>query len=222
MEYLINSKLLRVNNWLNANKLILNALKSKALLIPPKTRQQAPNLKITIDSCQISVVYESVKYLGIYLDNKLTFGPYISYLQSQISRSLGIISKIKYYVPDKVLFLLHFALFLSHITYGLIIWYSTYKTYTSKISKLQNRIIKIITKSNPPEKVLPLFKKHGILTLDNLLTFEMAALIFKYRSNNVPYNLSQYFTLTSDIHKLKTKSCSSDTYYLPRFKTNKL
>ena len=38
LEYLINSKLLRVNNWLNANKLILNALKSKGLIIPPKTR----------------------------------------------------------------------------------------------------------------------------------------------------------------------------------------
>ena len=102
----------------------------------------------------------------------------------------------------------------------MIIWYSTYKTYTSKISKLQNRIIKIITKSNPREKVPPLFKKHGILTLDDLFTYEMAALMLKYRSNNVPYNLSQYFTLTSD--KLNTRSCSSDTYYLPRFKTNKL
>ena len=62
LEYLINSELLRVNNWINANKLILNTLRSKALTIPPKTRQQAPNLEITIDSCQISVV-ESVKYL---------------------------------------------------------------------------------------------------------------------------------------------------------------
>ena len=221
LEYLINSELLRVNNWQNANKLILNALKSKALIIPPKTRQQAPNLEITIDSCQISVV-ESVKYLGICLNNKLTFGPHISYLQSKLSRSIGIISKIKFYVPDRVLLLLYFALFHSHITYGLIIWYSTYKTYTSKTSKLQNRIIKIITKSNPREKVLPLFKKYGILTLDDLFTYAMAALTFKYRSNNVPYNLSQYFTLTSDIHKLNTRSCSFDTYYLPRFKTNKL
>ena len=221
LEYLINSELLRVNNWLKANKLILNALKSKALIILPKTRQQAPNLEITIDSCQISVV-ESVKYLGIYLDNKLTFGPYIAYLQSKLSRSIGIISKIKYYVPDRAILLLHLASFHSHITYGLIIWYSTYKTYSSKISKLQNRIIKIITKSNPREKVLSLFKKHGILTLDDLFTYEMAALMFKYLSNNVPYNLSQYFTLTSDIHTLTTRSCSSDTYYLPRFKTNKL
>ena len=67
-----------------------------------------------------------------------------------------------------------------------------------------------------------MFKKHGILTLDNLFTYEMAAFMFKYRSNNVPYNLSQYFTLTSDIHKRNTRNCSSDTYYLPRFKTNKL
>ena len=73
----MNSELLRVNNRLNANKLILNALKFKALIILPKTRKQAPNLEITIESCQIFVV-ESVKYLGIYLDNKLTFGSHIS------------------------------------------------------------------------------------------------------------------------------------------------
>ena len=61
-----------------------------------------------------------------------------------------------------------------------------------------------------------------VLTLDNLFTYEMAAFMFKYRSNNVPYNLTQYFILTSDIHKRNTKSCSSDTYYLPRSKTNQL
>ena len=105
-------ELLSLNNWLNANKLIMTAIKSKALKIPPKTRQ-APNLKITIDSCQISAV-ESVKYLGIYLDNKLTFGPHISYLQSKLSCLIGIISKIKYYVPDTEPFLLHFAIFHSH------------------------------------------------------------------------------------------------------------
>ena len=90
---------------------------------------------------------------------------------------MGIISKIKYFVPDRVHFLLCFAIFHFHITYGLIIWYSTYKTYISKISKLQNRIIKIIAKPNPREKVLPLFKKRGILTLDDLFTYEMAAFI---------------------------------------------
>ena len=37
LECLLNSELLRVNNWLNAYKLILNALKSKPLIIPPKT-----------------------------------------------------------------------------------------------------------------------------------------------------------------------------------------
>ena len=90
------AKIFKLQGASRSDKLILNALKSKALIIPPKTRQEAPNLEITIDSCQIFVV-ESVKYLGIYLDNKLTFGPHIFYLQSKLSRSIGIISKIKYY-----------------------------------------------------------------------------------------------------------------------------
>ena len=51
-----------------------------------------------------------------------------------------------------------------------------------------------------------MLKKHGILTLDDLFTYEMAAFTFKYRSKTekVANNLSQYFTLTSDIHKLNT------------------
>ena len=55
-----------------------------------------------------------------------------------------------------------------------------------------------------------------------MFTYETAAFMFNYRSNNVPYNLSQNFTLTSNTHKLNIRSCSSDTYNLPRFKTNKL
>ena len=48
------------------------------------------------------------------------------------------------------------------------------------------------------------------------------AFMFKFPPNNVSYNLSQYFTLTFDIHQLNIRSCSSNTYYLPWFKTNKL
>ena len=112
LEYLI----LSVNNWLNAIKLILNALKAKAIIIPPKTRQQAPNIKIIIDCCEICVV-DFVRYFGIYLDNKLTFDSRTSYLQSKLSCSIGIISKI--------FILLYFAILHSHITSCLIIWYST-------------------------------------------------------------------------------------------------
>ena len=95
MKSLINSELLSVNNWLNANELILNALKSRASIIPIKTRQQAPNLKMTFDSCD-NLVVDSVKYLCVYLNYKLPFAPHISHLQSKLYRSIGIISKIKY------------------------------------------------------------------------------------------------------------------------------
>ena len=74
-------------------------------------------------------------FFDMDVDNRLTFASHICYLQLKLSRSMGIISKIKYYGPDRVLFLQYFAIFHSHLTYGLIIWCSTYKMYTSKISK---------------------------------------------------------------------------------------
>ena len=79
-----NSELLSVNNWLDANKLTLNALNSIALIFPPKTRQQATNLKITIDSCKAFAV-NSVKYFRVFLYNKLIFGSLITYVLSKLS-----------------------------------------------------------------------------------------------------------------------------------------
>ena len=137
MKHYLNLELLSINYWLNANILTLNALKSRVLILSTKTRQQTPNLKITIDSYEISVLNEN--YLDVYHNNKLAFGPHISYMQSKVSRSIGVISKIKYYVTNRVLFLLFCNIsFPFNIRFDYLVQYL--ETYICKIGKLQNRV----------------------------------------------------------------------------------
>jgi len=38
----------------------------------------------------------------------------------------------------------YYAIFHSHLHYGLIAWRSTYKTYLKKLSTLQNKAVKIV------------------------------------------------------------------------------
>ena len=64
------------------------------------------------------------KYLGIIIDNKLTLGAHIAHLEVTLSRSVGILSKLTYFLPSPLLLKLYYALFNSihymDLSYGSI------------------------------------------------------------------------------------------------------
>ena len=125
------------------------------------------------------------KYLGIILDYRLSFKAHSEFLETKISRSVGIMSKLSYYLPTKTLITLYYALIHSHILYGLPVRASTFNTYLNKIRKLQNRAIRIFTKSKIKDRITSQHVYLGILKLNDLFNFEIAK--FKrmnYYTNN--------------------------------------
>ena len=125
------------------------------------------------------------KYLGIILDDRLSFKAHSEFLETKTSRSVGIMSKLSYYLPTKTLITLYYALIHSHILYGLPVRASTFNTYLNKIRKLQNRAIRIFTKSKIKDRITSQHVYLGILKLNDLFNFEIAK--FKrmnYYTNN--------------------------------------
>ena len=181
-------------------------------------------LIVAINSTPIEVVKEA-KYLGLVIDNKLTFGSHIEYLESKLSRAVGIISKLKHFFPSSVLLKLYYALFHSNILYGLLIWHNTYSTYTDKVSRLQNKATKLIANSKRTDKCAPIYKKLKILKLHDLHIHETATFMYKFHNNKLPVPLSftQYFNRIAAIHSVHTRSNTSGlTYYIPQYKTTRL
>ena len=85
-----------------ANKLCINAQKSSALLISPKSNAQI-NYQPGFYNSTIITSDKSVKYLGIQIDNDLTLKSHIQNLHTKHSRSLGIMFKAKKIFPKNVL-----------------------------------------------------------------------------------------------------------------------
>ena len=90
----VNSELLIVETWLNANMLTLNYAKTKYLpvLIKPKTNS-SPLCKFTLTMKGIELQKcQSAKYLGIIpvLDENLTWEPHIQCLEKKLSQAVGI------------------------------------------------------------------------------------------------------------------------------------
>ena len=116
LQEIINSDLKIVPEWITANKLRINAQKSSALIISPKSNDKASyqNLTILFDGFKINLS-KSVKYLGIQIDDNLTFKTHINFLYSKLSRTLGGMFKVKHYLPKTYLLLLYNTLFHPHL-----------------------------------------------------------------------------------------------------------
>ena len=119
---------------------------------------------IQIDKTPINRV-DYFTFLGIIIDQKLTFNQHISFLCSKVSKSVGIINKISY-LPPNVLKCLYYTMVYPYLIYCIESWGASYVTNLSPLIILQKRVIRIITNNGKLAHTTPLFKKLNILKLN--------------------------------------------------------
>ena len=125
----LNVNLADVVKWCNANKLTINPNKCHCMVIPSNSKDARSNPTIKTNN---SIIHSSqtIKYLGVIIDSKLSFAPHIKYIEFKLTRANGIISRIKSTLPKDALLKLYYALFQPHFIYGLTVWGTTYPTYS--------------------------------------------------------------------------------------------
>jgi hypothetical protein len=89
----MNIELQKVSNWFKANKLTLNFNKTKCVLFHPLAKKYSlpTNLpQIYID--QVEIKRDLVtKFLGVFLDENITWKQHINYICTKVSKSIGIL-----------------------------------------------------------------------------------------------------------------------------------
>ncbi len=116
-----------VNTWLCVNKLPLNVEKSNSVLFHPIQWKISSNFILTTTNNNVPCCM-FVKYLGILIDSNLSWKFHIDNICKKIKKSIGILSKLRYFVPLKILVNLCYVLIYPFLTYGLIVWGNTYST----------------------------------------------------------------------------------------------
>ena len=109
------------------------------------------------------------KYLEVTFDNSLSFKLLIDKLTKKLSRSVGMLAKLKPCLISKALLSLYYAIFHSHLQYGLITWSSTFKTYLKKVSIIQNKAVKIVRGGNYCDRTTPFYSKLRLLKLVDMV-----------------------------------------------------
>ena len=71
---------------------------------------------------------KNFKFLGVYLDDKLSYEHHINHVINKISRHSGILYKIRKNLPDKALLNYYYAFIYPYISYNVEVWVAAYAT----------------------------------------------------------------------------------------------
>jgi hypothetical protein len=200
----INQEINQINEWLRSNKLSLNVAKSKFMVFHQRNKTFL-NPTIMINNTPIEKV-DSFNFLGITIDTNLSWKPHIDKIGSKISRALGILNKLKNYLPLHIKINMYNSMIAAHINYGILAWGSN----LTRIEKLQKKAIRIITCSKYNSHTEPLLKELNLLKSSD--TFKLAKLKFyhKFLNNKQPYYLQNLpLTINNTIHNHNTRHSQS-------------
>ena len=175
-----NVELVKFHTWSVANRLSINYSKTCCMLFTNRRINDPPSIYMN----NFSLDFESsVKFLGVILDSKLKFDQHIRSVCNKVSRSIGILYKLKGFVPHSCLKTIYYSFVHPYLLYGLIIWGGTYAIHLNPIVVLQKRCIRLVCDAPYLAHSNPLFASTKILKLSDMYKFEVANYIFNIKSD---------------------------------------
>jgi hypothetical protein len=162
-----NREIEKLYNWFCLNKLSLNTNKTNCIIFHAQNKI-LPDTKypLKINNKNINEV-DCIKFLGIYIDNKLTWKIHMTNKANQILKVTSILARLKHFLPINILKTIYDSLILPHLNYSITAWGNIRNQEIRRLRTLQKKAIRHISKSKYNSHT-PIFKKHKILTLDDL------------------------------------------------------
>ena len=99
-----------------------------------------------------------MKFLGVFLDEIMTWKNHISCVESKISKNLGILYKARSLLNKECMKQLYFSFVHSYLNYGNIAWASTNKTKLETLLRKQTHGVRIIYFEDKFTHAKPLLK----------------------------------------------------------------
>ena len=97
--------------------------------------------------------------------------------------------------------LLYYALVHPHLTYGILIWGSIYKSHLNTLQLLQNKAMRAITKQRLSDRITPIYGRIQVLKINDLYKLETAKFMHQFFDKSLPASFEKYFTHTTFVHR---------------------
>jgi len=143
------------------------------------------------------------KFLGMAIDNNLSWNNHIDLLMKELSMACYIIKNAKTYTSASSLKMIYHSFFHSAMSYGIIFWGNS--SHSSTIFSMQKKAIRITEGCENRDSCTNLFKKLQILLLT--LQYMLSLLMFVVQNKNL-------FSTSIENHNIDVRQ--RDNLYLPQ------
>ena len=123
--------------WVDSNGLCLNLKKTKYMIFTRSRNIELPNILKIADS-NIERITEG-KFLGIIVDENLTWSRHIKTIKTKMARYIGLMYKLKKQLPEKVRIQIYHSFVQSHINYCALVWGFCAKSNIESLFRAQKK-----------------------------------------------------------------------------------
>ena len=191
-----NLELSKASEWFRSNNLTLNATKTKYLLFSKTPQLQVPELLLDnnpVDRVSNSSKEKSVRFLGLWLDENMSFIHHISRLKSCLNLGLHRLRTSRYHSTLKIRLQIYYSLFESYLRFGITIYASAPTALLESITILQKAAIRLVANSHYLAHTDPIFKRLKVIKFIHLIDQERVKIVHKYRHGKLPPSFDYNF-----------------------------
>ena len=212
-----NQQLLKVSNWFQVNRLSLNVTKTNFIIFQ-KLRTTIPEIHVNIKIGNKPIARATeLKFLGVHIDNNLSWQSHLKRKCMQIRKALGAMSQIRNYVPLSTLQNIYNSLIYPHLSYAISVWGNNRSQQLKRLLLLQKRAIRIMTNSSYNSHTGNLFKSLKILKLVDIYNSACLNICYLIQHKLTPPYITKQLIKNSDIHEHNTRQ--SDQFHSHTTKT---
>lgn len=184
-----------------------------------KDIQQTSAIKpaLVIRDDDISMI-EHTKYLGVHVDQYLSWDVHIAEMIKKISRALGMIRHAKQYLPLSILQTMYKSMVEPYFRFCCPVWGVCGNTTLNKLQKLQNRAARIVTNSPYRSSAAPIIRQLGWPTVNDLIETETLKMVYRSINHEAPDYLTGLFQRLSETSTRQLRNTCTDLY-VPLLKT---
>ena len=173
-----NENLEQVYDWCLANRLTINVNKTEMLLVTNRDPGCLDNRSILLGNRYLDFS-STCKFLGVTLDNRLSFSNHTSNISNKVSIYVGVLYKLRHQFNLKAKLNFYYGMIYPILNYCIIVWGGTYSTHLANLSKLQKRAVRLILGAPFDSHSTPIFYTLKILKLSEIYKFNLCVYMYK-------------------------------------------
>lgn len=211
-----------LEQWLYNNMLSLNSDKTKYLIFRTKNKNIDSSHHTIHSNGKIINEVTHIKYLGLIVDNGLSFIPHANQIKRKMAALTGVMGRLKRCVPINLMSSIYYAHIHSQFAYLFSSWGNMINSTTLQdIQVLQNKAIRHIYHVEyfiENKHTADILRDHRIMNITQQLKFNTAVLMYKIQNQLIKNSfilvrnmeIHNYLTRNrNDLHINRTRLSSS-------------